>query len=65
MLKITLRKSAIGYNVTQKRTLVALGLGKMNSSVMQQDNPQIRGMVRAVAHLVECQEVGQEAPGGN
>ena len=60
MLKITLKKSAIGYNERQKATVKALGLGKINSSVIQPDNPQIRGMVFAVKHLVECEQVEQE-----
>lgn len=64
MLKITLRKSPIGYNERQKRTVKALGLGKMNSSAVQPDNPQIRGMVRKVSHLVEVEQVDQDTPGG-
>lgn len=57
MLKITLRKSPIGYNVKQKRTVKALGLGKMNSSSVHVDTPQIQGMVRKVIHLVEVEQV--------
>lgn len=64
MLKITLRKSPIGYSERQKNTVKALGLGKMNSSAVQPDNPQIRGMVRKVSHLVEVEQVGQDTPGG-
>lgn len=61
MLKITLRKSSIGYSERQKRTVEALGLGKLNSSTVKPDNPQIRGMVRKVSHLVEVEQVSQEA----
>lgn len=61
MLKITLTKSPIGYNERQKRTVEALGLSKMNSSTMQPDNSQIRGMVRKVSHLVTVEQV----EGGN
>lgn len=61
MLKITLRKSPIGFEKTQKLTVKALGLGKLNSSKIQPDNPQIRGMIRKVTHLVEVQEVDGEA----
>ncbi len=57
MLKITLRKSPIGYSVRQKRTVKALGLGKMNSSVTHDENPVILGMVRKVTHLVEVETV--------
>ncbi|MHB0999748.1 MAG: 50S ribosomal protein L30 [Armatimonadota bacterium] len=62
MIKITLRKSPIGYNQKQKDTVKALGLGKMNSSAIQPDNPQIRGMIFKVSHLVEVSPV--DAPGG-
>ena len=64
MLKITYTKSAIGYCERQKATIIALGLGKLNSSVVQPDNPQIRGMVRKVCHLVKCEQVEQDTPGG-
>jgi large subunit ribosomal protein L30 len=57
MLKITLRKSPIGYNIKQKRTVKALGLGKMNSSAIHDENPVILGMVRKVTHLVEVETV--------
>jgi large subunit ribosomal protein L30 len=64
VLKITLKKSPIGYSERQKQTVKALGLGKMNSSAVQPDNPQIRGMVRKVSHLVEVEQVDQDTPGG-
>lgn len=57
MLKITLKKSPIGYNEKQKKTVKALGLGKLNSTAVQPDNPQIQGMVRKVSHLVEVEQV--------
>lgn len=57
MLKITYKKSVIGYNQRQKDTVKALGLRKLNSSVLQPDNPQIRGMVNSVCHLVEVEPV--------
>lgn len=59
MLKITLKKSPIGYNERQKKTVEALGLRKMNSSTVKQDTPQIRGMIRKVSHLVEVEQVEQ------
>lgn len=55
-LRITLKKSPIGYNKRQKLTLVALGLRKLNATVEQPDRPEIRGMVRRVSHLVEVEE---------
>jgi large subunit ribosomal protein L30 len=57
VLKITLKKSPIGYEETQKRTVKALGLRKLNSSTVKPDNPQIRGMVRKVVHLVAVEEI--------
>ena len=65
MLRITLRKSPIGYSERQKRTVKALGLGKMNSSTLKPDNPQIQGMVRKVAHLVEMEQVVEQTSGGS
>jgi len=55
-LKIKLVRSAIGYNVSQKRTVRALGLTKMNQVVEQPDNQAVRGMINAVQHLVEVTE---------
>jgi large subunit ribosomal protein L30 len=54
-LKVTYTKSAIGYNETQKRTVRALGLRKLNQSIVHPDNEQIRGMVHAVRHLVKVE----------
>ena len=55
-LKITLRRSVIGQKPAKKATVRSLGLKKINSSVMQEDNPCVRGMVASVAHLVEVEE---------
>ncbi len=56
-LKITLVKSPIGYNQRQRRTLKALGLGKLNSSVVRAGTPEIKGMINAVKHLVTVEEI--------
>ncbi len=56
-IKITQIKSAIGYNVKQKRTLEALGIRKLNHSVVQVSNAQIEGMVYKVKHLVSVEDV--------
>ena len=56
-LRITLRKSPIGYSKRQKRTVRALGLRKLNQSVEQADTPAIQGMITKVEHLVEVEEV--------
>lgn len=56
-LEITYKKSAIGYNQKQKATIRALGLRKLNQTVVQEDTAVIRGMVNKVSHLVEVKEV--------
>jgi large subunit ribosomal protein L30 len=56
-LKITLTRSPIGSKPEHRRTVRALGLRKMNQSVVQDDNAAIRGMVRAVAHMVTIEEM--------
>lgn len=52
-IKITQTKSRINAPAVQKRTLDALGLRKMNHSVVLEDTPSVMGMVKAVRHLVE------------
>ena len=56
-IKITQYKSGIDRPERQKRTLKALGLRKLHSSVEVEATPQILGMVNAVAHLVKVEEV--------
>jgi large subunit ribosomal protein L30 len=41
----------------QKRTIKALGLGRPNTTVIQQDTPQVRGMIQKVIHLVRVEEI--------
>lgn len=60
-LQITLVRSPIGYPEKQRRVLRALGLGKLNSSVIQADQPSIRGMVKHVQHLVTVTPGGPAA----
>ena len=57
-LKITQKHSAIDRPEPQKRTIRALGIKKLNRPVIQEDTPQIRGMIRKVVHLVKVEEVG-------
>ena len=56
-IKITLSKSPIGRKPEQRKTVAVLGLGKLNSSVVKEDNAAIRGMVNAVSHLVTVEDV--------
>ena len=56
-LKVTQVKSAIGTKRNQRQTLRSLGLKRINDSVVQEDRPEIRGMVATVPHLVTVEEV--------
>jgi large subunit ribosomal protein L30 len=56
-LRITLVKSPIGYSSRQKGTVRALGLRRLNQTVVQRDDPVIRGMVTKVSHLLEVEEL--------
>lgn len=56
-LKITLVKSVIGRPESQRKTVSSLGLTKTNSSVVQEDTPEIRGMINKVTHLLRVEEV--------
>ncbi len=56
-LKITLVKSTIGALKVHRATIEALGLRKIGQSVEQKDNPQMRGMVFKVSHLVSVEEI--------
>lgn len=56
-LKITLVKSINKAKEGQVATVKALGLRKIGSFVEQNDNPQIRGMINKVSHLVTIEEI--------
>ena len=56
-IKITLVKSTIGAIPKHKKTVQALGLKKLHSSKIQQDNVAIRGMIKQVSHLVKVEEI--------
>ena len=57
MIKITKIKSTIDRPKNQKLTMEALGLRKMHNSVEKEDNPQIRGMIEKVKHLVKVEVI--------
>jgi len=57
LVQITLMKSPIGYKETQRGTLRALGLRRINQTVEHVDSPTLRGMIASVSHLVEVIEV--------
>ena len=56
-IKVTQVKSAIGTKPNQRQTLRSLGLKRINDSIVQEDRPEIRGMVATVPHLVRVEEV--------
>ncbi len=56
-IRITQVRSGIGRLTTHRRTLRALGIRRHQQSVVQNDTPAIRGMIRQVGHLVEVTEV--------
>jgi large subunit ribosomal protein L30 len=56
-IKITQVRSTIEKPEVQKRTIRALGLGKIRKSVVKLDTPQIRGMIAKVHHLVRVEEL--------
>jgi large subunit ribosomal protein L30 len=55
-LKITLRKSAIGFDKKQKQVVEGLGLRRLHHTVELPDTPATRGMILKVRHLVEVKE---------
>ena len=59
-IRITLVKSPIGYTKNQRATARALGLRKLNASVVKDDNDQVRGMVNSISHLLRVEEVEEE-----
>ena len=56
-IKVTQVKSNIGRLKNQKRTLVALGLRKINQTVEHDASPAILGMVNTVKHLISFEEI--------
>lgn len=60
-LRITLIKSGIGHDATQKRTLESLGFHRLHQSVIHNDSNAIRGMINKVRHLVTVEEEIGEA----
>ena len=49
-------KSGIGFSKRQKATLKALGLSSIGREITHPDNPQVRGMIQKVIHLVAVEE---------
>jgi len=58
-LKITQVRSTINRIEKQKRTIRALGIRRMQQSVVHEDTPQIRGMIKVVEHLVTVEALDE------
>lgn len=56
-VKLTQVRSTIKRPEVQKRTIKALGLGKINKSIEVELNPAIQGMIDAVGHLVKVENI--------
>ncbi|HLQ73133.1 MAG TPA: 50S ribosomal protein L30 [Bacillota bacterium] len=56
-LEITLTRSVIGRTGRQRQTVQALGLKKINDSIVREDTPSVRGMIDKVSHIVAVKEV--------
>jgi large subunit ribosomal protein L30 len=56
IVKATLTRSAIGTSPRQRATLRGLGLTRRGKAVLLKDSPAVRGMLRAVGHLVAVEE---------
>jgi large subunit ribosomal protein L30 len=61
-LKITQVRSTIGTRWKQRESLRTLGLRRIRHSVIREDNPQTRGLIATVRHLVEVELA--DAPAG-
>lgn len=59
-LQVRLVRSAIGYSERQKATVRALGLRRLNQTVVHVDTPALRGMLAKVNHLIEVKEQVEE-----
>ena len=55
-LRITLIKSGIGYDDTQRNTLKTLGFHRLHQTVVREDSRALRGMINKVRHLVKVEE---------
>ena len=56
MVKVTLRRSTIATSPRQRATVRGLGLTRLGKAVIVKDSPAVRGMLKAVQHLVSVEE---------
>jgi large subunit ribosomal protein L30 len=55
-IRITLIKSGISYDDSQRATLKTLGFHRLHQSVVREDSRSLRGMINKVRHLVKVEE---------
>jgi large subunit ribosomal protein L30 len=60
-LRVTLKRSVIGTNADQKANVRGLGLRKVRDFRFLENTPAVRGMIKQVIHLVDAEEVEQDA----
>ncbi len=58
-LRITLIRSGIGTPRRHRAVLVGLGLTRLHKTVVREDRPEVRGMLRKIQHLVKVDEIGE------
>ena len=56
-IEIKLIKSPIGHKTNSKRTLISLGLTKMNKTIIKNNTPQIQGMIKSIEFLLQTKEI--------
>ena len=56
-LKVTQNKGVVGEKPAIRETVRTLGLKRIGHTVVKEDRPEIRGMIRAVAHLITVEEI--------
>lgn len=59
-LKLTLRRSPIGYAQSQRDTARSLGFKKLQQSVVREDSPVVRGMIHKIRHLLTVEAIPEE-----
>jgi large subunit ribosomal protein L30 len=58
-VKLTLVKSPIGYSKGHRESLRVIGLRKIGSSVIREDNPATQGVIRKCAHLLSVESIAE------
>jgi large subunit ribosomal protein L30 len=56
-LRVRQVRSALDRGARQRGTMRALGIRRVGQSVVHEDRPEVRGMIRAVQHLVAVEEI--------